>query len=163
LSDPLPGCRSCSARELRRILSLGQSANSLLTEEQLSHPEPRYPLELAFCEKCALAQITEALPPEKLFRQYSYFSSFSDVVEIASNDGYLLQYYLRAGVPVLGVEPAVNVAREVEKRGKILGVSARHTLNSLLSKDLPQNIESEDGGRLSMSDTLSQVGVSGRL
>jgi hypothetical protein len=110
-----------------------------------------------------LAQIAEALPPEKLFREYSYFSSFSDVVEIASNGGYLLQYYLRAGVPVLGVEPAVNVAREAEKRGKILEVSAGHTLNSLLSKDLPRNIENEDGGRLATGDTLSQVGVSGRL
>jgi SAM-dependent methyltransferase len=136
-------------------------ANSLLTEEQLSHPEPRYPLELAFCEKCALAQITEALPPEKLFREYSYFSSFSDtllehaeklvatirrdrrlgadslVVEIASNDGYLLQYYLRAGVPVLGVEPAVNVAREARERRGV------PTLGEFFSRDLAKQLREQ--------------------
>ena len=92
-------------------------ANALLTREQLRDPEPRYPLDLAFCSECTLVQITETVPPEKLFRDYLYFSSFSDtllhhaeelvtrliearrlsanslVVELASNDGYLLQYY----------------------------------------------------------------------
>jgi SAM-dependent methyltransferase len=110
-------------------------ANALLTAEQLEQPEPTYPLDLAFCPSCALAQITETVPPEKLFREYLYFSSFSDsllrhaqelverliplrrlhgdslVVEVASNDGYLLQHYQRAGIPVLGIEPAMNVAR----------------------------------------------------
>jgi SAM-dependent methyltransferase len=130
-------CRSCGIKELEVVLSLGRTplANSLLTEAQLSQPEPTYPLELAFCRNCALLQITETVPPEQLFREYLYFSSFSDtmlehaeklagemtesrnltarslVVEVASNDGYLLQFYKRRGIPVLGIEPARNVAR----------------------------------------------------
>lgn len=137
-------CRSCGQTSLKAVLSLGRTplANALLTEEQLTQPEQTYPLELEFCPHCSLAQITETVPPEKLFREYLYFSSFSDtllrhtkglverlipsrklndtslVLEIASNDGYLLQYYKQAGIPVLGVEPAVNVARVAqEKRG----------------------------------------------
>jgi SAM-dependent methyltransferase len=116
-------------------------ANSLLTAAQLDQPEPTFPLDLAVCPDCALVQITETVPPEQLFRDYLYFSSFSDtmlrhahalahrllrerrldgsslVVELASNDGYLLQYYRDAGVPVLGIEPARNVARVAEERG----------------------------------------------
>lgn len=125
------------------MLSLGRTplANALLTAAQLDEPEETYPLDLAFCNACALVQITETVPPEKLFRHYFYLSSFSDtmlrhaqqiadrliasrglgagslVVEVASNDGYLLQYYKRAGVPVLGIEPATNIARVAEERG----------------------------------------------
>jgi SAM-dependent methyltransferase len=130
-------CRSCGSPNLELILSLGCTplANALLTEAQPAHPEEKFPLDLVFCPTCTLVQITETVPPEKLFREYLYFSSFSDtmlqhvrelaeemtklrqldseslVVELASNDGYLLQYYQQAGVPVLGVEPAVNIAR----------------------------------------------------
>jgi len=136
-------CRSCAARGLEPILDLGALplANALLTREQLEAPEARYPLELVFCPACALVQITETVPPERLFGEYLYFSSFSDsfveharllaerlvqerglgphslVVELASNDGYLLQHYLARGVPVLGVEPARNVAAVAEARG----------------------------------------------
>src|SRR5205085_11472337 len=101
-----------------------------------------FPLELAVCPRCALVQITAEVPPDDLFRDYVYFSSFSDtmlrhaaelalkvmedevlgpdslVVEAASNDGYLLKNYAGAGVPVLGIEPARNVARvAVERHG----------------------------------------------
>lgn len=133
----LPPCRACAARSLEIILSLGHTplANALLTAEQLREPEATYPLSLAFCPACTLVQITETVPPEKMFREYLYFSSFSDtvlenaeliasrmldaraldgsslVLEIASNDGYLLQHYKRRGVPVLGIEPATNIAR----------------------------------------------------
>lgn len=137
-------CRSCGERRLIPILDLGETplANSLLTAEQLSAPEPRFPLQLAYCPCCALAQITHSVPPESLFSEYLYFSSFSDalveharqiaerliegrelgpnslVVELASNDGYLLQHYKNAGVPVLGIEPAANIAKvAIEKRG----------------------------------------------
>ncbi len=136
-------CRSCGRADLTVVLSLGQTplANSLLSVDELDRPEPTYPLELAFCPGCTLVQITETVSPEQLFRDYMYFSSFSDTmltharalvrrlteergldgdslaVEIASNDGYLLQYYRDAGVPVLGVEPARNVARVAEERG----------------------------------------------
>jgi SAM-dependent methyltransferase len=136
-------CRSCGCADLREVLSLGSTplANTLLTEAELAEPEETFPLVLVFCPGCALVQITETVPPEKLFRQYFYFSSFSDtmlrhardiaerliaerglgpqslVVEIASNDGYLLQNYVRAGVPVLGVEPAVNIAEVANEKG----------------------------------------------
>jgi SAM-dependent methyltransferase len=134
-------CRSCGDEGLAMVISLGRTplANALLSADQLAEPEETYPLELVVCERCALVQITETVPPEKLFREYFYLSSFSDtmlrhaeeiagkivssrsldssslVIEVASNDGYLLQYYKRAGVPVLGVEPAINIARIAEQ------------------------------------------------
>jgi hypothetical protein len=142
--QPAPTCRSCGAGGLVPVLDLGRTplANALLTAEQLGAPEDAYPLELVLCRGCTLVQITETVPPEVLFRDYLYFSSFSDTMlrhaealvtellverglggdslaaEVASNDGYLLQFYKRAGVPVLGIEPARNVARvAVEERG----------------------------------------------
>lgn len=142
-------CRSCGNSGLELVLSLGNTplANSLITEERLNQPEPTYPLDLAFCPRCTLVQITETVPPEKLFREYLYFSSFSDgmlrhaseivqrmcvtrrlnsrslAIEIASNDGYLLQYYKRAGIPVLGIEPAINIARVARDERGIRTVS----------------------------------------
>jgi SAM-dependent methyltransferase len=136
-------CRSCGHTELDLILSLGHTplANALLTADQLGQPEETYPLDFVFCPSCTLAQIIETVDPEKLFSQYFYFSSFSDsvlenartiteeliarrslaqdslVVEIASNDGYLLQNYCRRGIPVLGIEPARNIAQVAEERG----------------------------------------------
>jgi SAM-dependent methyltransferase len=138
-----PRCRSCGGDRLATILSLGDMplANALLRLEQLHDLEPTYPLVLAFCSECTLVQITETVPPEKLFREYLYFSSFSDtllrhagdlvtrlidtrrlnaghlVVELASNDGYLLQYYQKRGIAVLGVEPARNIAEVARERG----------------------------------------------
>lgn len=136
-------CRSCGRPDLSTILSLGKTplANALLTREQLNEIEPTYELDLVFCPSCYLIQITETVPSEKLFREYFYLSSFSEtllrhseenvqqliglenldsrslVIEIASNDGYLLQYYKRAGVPVLGIEPAGNIAEIAERSG----------------------------------------------
>jgi hypothetical protein len=137
-------CRSCAKPGLRLVLSLGRTplANSLLSQGDLARPEATFPLDLVFCPNCALVQITETVPPEQLFSDYLYFSSFSEtmlahaqalatdvvsarhlgpqslVVEIASNDGYLLQYYQRAGIPVLGIEPARNVAKvAIDERG----------------------------------------------
>jgi SAM-dependent methyltransferase len=138
-----PVCRSCGADDLEVVLSLGKMAlaNALLTADQLTEPEPTYPLDLAFCGRCALVQITEVVPPEQLFGEYAYFSSYSSTMlshaeaivrrliaerdlgpgslamEIASNDGYLLQNYLAAGIPVLGIEPARNVVPAAEARG----------------------------------------------
>ncbi|MFM8272013.1 MAG: class I SAM-dependent methyltransferase, partial [Gemmata sp.] len=129
-----PSCRSCGAAPLAPVLSLGRTplANSLRTEAQVGAPEPTFPLDLAVCPRCALVQITTAVPADDLFRDYVYFSSFSDtmlrhaaelardlilaeklsrdslVVEAASNDGYLLKNYQAAGVRVLGIEPARN-------------------------------------------------------
>jgi SAM-dependent methyltransferase len=129
--------------DLAPILSLGNLplANALLTRQQLKFPERRFPLDLVLCRHCSLLQITATIPPENLFRNYPYFSSYSDtmlrhaaklvndltrdlhlshsslVVEVASNDGYLLQYFKQLDVPVLGVEPAKNIAQVAEARG----------------------------------------------
>jgi SAM-dependent methyltransferase len=126
------------------VVSLGMQplANSYPRPEDLARPEPRYPLDVVRCPSCALVQITEVVPPELLFRDYLYLSSYATTtvksaedlvtrliaerglsgrslaVEVASNDGYLLQHYVRAGVPVLGIEPARNVAEiAVRQRG----------------------------------------------
>ncbi len=136
-------CRSCGHSELETVLDLGLSplANRLLTAEDLDGPEERFPLETVFCERCSLVQITVTVPPEILFRHYRYFSSVSEslvrhagelvsrvlascsldseslVLEIASNDGYLLQNYVERGIPALGVDPAENVAEVARGRG----------------------------------------------
>ena len=137
-----PSCRACG-NELRTVLSLGDMppSNALLTAEQLGEPEARYPLDLALCTACGLAQITVALDPAELFEEYAYFSSYSTTMlehaealvkrmiderglgqddlamEVASNDGYLLQYYAQAGVPTLGIDPARNVVPTARERG----------------------------------------------
>jgi hypothetical protein len=136
-------CRSCGQDGLVDILSLGHTplANALLTAEQIDRPQPIYPLDLVFCPSCTLVQITETVPPELLFREYLYFSSFADTalqnakqiverlidsyhlgsdslaMEIASNDGYLLQFYHQHGISVLGIEPATNIAQVAQDRG----------------------------------------------
>jgi SAM-dependent methyltransferase len=138
-----PACRNCGTPNLETVLDFGDMplANALLTSDQLDAPEPRYPLALAFCSTCYLAQITHVVAPELLFRDYAYFSSVSDamveharllvdrvarsrelgpdslVVEIASNDGYLLQHYVNRGIPVLGIDPARNIAEAATARG----------------------------------------------
>jgi SAM-dependent methyltransferase len=143
MTGPLPPCRACSAEGLELVLSLGDQplANSLVHAEHLGRPEPRYPLDVVVCPQCSTAQITVSVAPEQLFREYLYFSSYSEtfvehsrvlaqrivddrslgadslVVEVASNDGYLLRSYLDAGVPVLGIEPAENVAQVARERG----------------------------------------------
>jgi SAM-dependent methyltransferase len=136
-------CRSCDSKAIEPILSLGcmPLANAYVAPCDLDKPEPRYPLELAFCHSCGLVQILETVPPERLFREYPYFSSFSDtllqharalaqriiaerrltdhsmVVELASNDGYLLRNFVQRGIPVCGIEPARNIANVAEEAG----------------------------------------------
>jgi SAM-dependent methyltransferase len=116
-------------------------ANAFVPPHELSSPDERFPLGLQFCTSCALLQIVDTVSPDRLFTEYPYFSSQSETfvdhaehlakrvladydlssgdlaMEIASNDGYLLQHYRRAGVPVLGIDPARNVAMEAERRG----------------------------------------------
>jgi 2-polyprenyl-3-methyl-5-hydroxy-6-metoxy-1,4-benzoquinol methylase len=130
-------CRSCGAELRVTFADLGASplANSFLAEDSLNKPEIFYPLRAYVCEVCKLVQLEKFESPEHIFNDYLYFSSYSDswlkhceayvtmmvarfgfgaatqFVEIASNDGYLLQYFGRHGVGVLGVEPAANVAK----------------------------------------------------
>jgi len=136
-------CRFCNTPLKYLFVSLGASplSNSYLDEEHLHEMEPFYPLEVYVCENCFLVQLKEFESPEKIFGDYAYFSSYSDtwlkhsenyvdkmidvfginrqsyVVEIASNDGYLLQYFSKKKIPVLGIEPAKNVAEEAIRKG----------------------------------------------
>ena len=136
-------CRSCGTTLEHTFVDLGMSplANSYLKPEQINRMEPFYPLHVYVCEKCLLVQLEQFSTPHEIFSDYAYFSSFSDswlahakayvdmiadrfrldrnskVVEIASNDGYLLQNFVAQGIPVLGVEPAANVAEVAKKKG----------------------------------------------
>lgn len=136
-------CRSCGASLEHTFADLGMSplANSYIKPEQRNRMEPFYPLHVYVCAKCLLVQLEQFSSPHDIFSDYAYFSSFSDswlahakayvdmiadrfrlgrdskVVEIASNDGYLLQNFVARGVPVLGVEPAANVAEAAIKKG----------------------------------------------
>ncbi|MGH2858404.1 MAG: methyltransferase domain-containing protein, partial [Solirubrobacteraceae bacterium] len=136
-------CRFCGAQLEHVFADLGMSplANSYLTPAQANGMEPFYPLRAFVCSRCLLVQLEEFEPPDHIFGDYAYFSSYSTswlehsrryvdqmidrfafdeqskVVELASNDGYLLQYFRERGAPVLGIEPAANVAQEAEKRG----------------------------------------------
>jgi 2-polyprenyl-3-methyl-5-hydroxy-6-metoxy-1,4-benzoquinol methylase len=138
-----PACRFCSSPLTEVFADLGVSplANSYLREDQLSNMEPHYPLKAWVCGSCMLVQLEEFETPAGIFSDYAYFSSFStswlahaeryvhdmiarfgfdsksQVIEIASNDGYLLQYFQAAGVPVLGIEPAANVAQAAIAKG----------------------------------------------
>lgn len=140
----IDACRSCGSKRLEVVLDLGMSplADRLLTAEQLQQPEAQYPLRLVFCHDCSLAQIDYTVPPEELFcNDYPYFSSVSDelqrhtianvhelierrglgqahrVIELASNDGYLLKHYLAEGIEVLGIDPAEPPAKAAQAIG----------------------------------------------
>jgi 2-polyprenyl-3-methyl-5-hydroxy-6-metoxy-1,4-benzoquinol methylase len=158
-------CRSCDSADTSLILSLGHTplANSLLSAEAVDQPEPFYPLHLVLCNQCSLVQITETVAPEILFRNYVYFSSFSDTAlenarqiaerlmeqldlgpqslaaEIGSNDGYLLKHYAARGIPVLGIEPATNIAQVAQSRGI-------HTVSEFFTVDLVKEL-SQSGYR----------------
>ena len=136
-------CRFCHTPLRHTFVDLGMSplCESYLRADQLNAMEPFYPLNVKVCEKCYLVQLDQYVSTEHIFTEYAYFSSFSDswlkhasnyvdmvserfglgskslAVELASNDGYLLQYFVKKGVPVLGVEPAVNVAKVAEEKG----------------------------------------------
>ena len=138
-----PECRFCKTPLHHTLVDLGMSplCESYLTAEQLNRMEPFYPLHVFVCDRCFLVQLEEYVSPESIFTEYAYFSSYADswlqhakryteamigrfgihagsrVVELASNDGYLLQYFVAKGIPVLGVEPAANVARSAEEKG----------------------------------------------
>ena len=155
-------CRSCEAQNGELILDLGEQplANNLLRPEDLGKPEPRFPLRLAVCTECWLMQITDLVPPVELFSDYVYFSSYSDawvkhaaecakryrdefalssesyVVEIASNDGYLLCNFAEAGIPHLGIEPAENIAEVAREKGV-------ETRVAFFTKKLAQELASE--------------------
>ena len=137
-------CRFCGQALQTTFVDLGMSplCQTHIEQHQLNHMEPFYPLHAWVCDKCFLVQLEEYVAPANIFSSdYAYFSSYSDswveharryaemmrnrfaisshslVMEIASNDGYLLQHFVAAGVPVLGIEPAANVAKVAQERG----------------------------------------------
>jgi len=142
-ATPVRSCLSCGSDHLNPVLDLGTQplANNLLSEADLTKPEPMFPLGIQVCSDCWLMQLTQLVPAVDLFSDYLYFSSFSGamlehaqlatekyqrefdltadsfVVEIASNDGYLLKNFVAAQIPCLGVEPAANVAKVARDAG----------------------------------------------
>lgn len=144
LATSSPICRGCGAPLTRTVVDLGLSplANSYVPLDRAGTEDPKYPLHARVCDDCLLVQVDDVVPADHIFNQdYAYFSSFSDswlahckayaemsierwalessslVLEIASNDGYLLQYFVQRGVPVLGVEPSANTAAVAEEKG----------------------------------------------
>ncbi|OBB22203.1 SAM-dependent methyltransferase [Mycolicibacterium peregrinum] len=157
-------CRLCGANRLLSVLDLGATppCEKLLSVEALDLPERTYPLHLRLCENCLLLQIPALITPEDTFTEYAYFSSFSDswvnhargfvtdalerlalgpddfVVEVASNDGYLLQHVVNAGVRCLGIEPSVNVGAAARERGV-------PTLTAFLDEQTATAVRAEHG------------------
>jgi hypothetical protein len=136
-------CRFCAAELTDTVVDLGMSplCETFLSNDQLDAVESFYPLHVWVCRKCLLVQLSEYVSADEIFTEYAYFSSYSTawlkhaedyvamitdrlslgkdsfVVELASNDGYLLQYFVKRGIPCLGIEPAANVAKAARERG----------------------------------------------
>lgn len=143
LRAELPRCRFCGSELHRSFVDLGLSplCQNHIEPSELNAPEPFYPLHVWVCDSCLLVQLEEYVSPTEIFSDYAYFSSYSAswveharryceamierlgltesdrVVEVASNDGYLLQHFLARGIPVHGVEPAANVAEAAREKG----------------------------------------------
>jgi hypothetical protein len=163
----MASCRYCAAPLEHVFADLGMTplANSYLTPEKAGAMEPFYPLKAWVCGVCHLVQLEEFESPEGIFSDYAYFSSFSStwlehaeryvegmverlaldgghrVVEIASNDGYLLQYFVKRGIEVLGIEPAANVAQRAVENGvptevEFFGVPVASALRERFAADL---------------------------
>src|SRR6185437_11524531 len=156
-------CRFCGRSLTHTFVDLGMSplCESYISFEQLNYMEPFYPLHVYVCDNCFLVQLLEYVSPDRIFSDYAYFSSYSDswlkhaqnyaemaiarfeldsksqVVEIASNDGYLLQYFVQRGIPVLGVEPAANVAAVAERKGipSVVKFFGEQTARELVLRD----------------------------
>src|SRR5712671_4642122 len=135
-------CRFCNG-SLAQFVDLGMSplCESYLAKEQLNTMEPFYPLTAYVCRDCLLVQLQEYVAPEHIFSEYAYFSAYSDawleharryveamterlglgptsrVIELGSNDGYLLQFFVKRGIPVLGIDPSGNVASVAKTKG----------------------------------------------
>ncbi|SMC92599.1 Methyltransferase domain-containing protein [Kibdelosporangium aridum] len=154
-------CRLCGSAELQSVVDLGATppCERFLAAAQLDEPEPTYPLHLRVCTSCWLAQIPPLITPEDTFTEYAYFSSFSTswveharkfvdkavekinpefVVEVASNDGYLLQHVVAKGIRCLGVEPSVNVGAAAREKGV-------PTKTAFLDKETGASVRAEHG------------------
>jgi hypothetical protein len=164
-----PACRFCAAPLHHTFADLGTSplCQRHVTPDEFNRAEPFYPLHVYVCDQCWLVQLPEYVAPDQIFdNQYAYFSSYvgallenartyadlmterfkldakSHVVEVASNDGYLLQYFVKKGMPVLGIEPTANTAAEGVKKGvpSIQKFFGRQTANEVLASHGPANL-----------------------
>lgn len=169
VESPTPGfCRFCGSKLKHTFVDLGMSplCESYLTADQLNQMEPFYPLHVKVCEECYLVQLEEYVSGEDIFSEYAYFSSYSDswlkhssnyvdmitqrlnlgphslAVELASNDGYLLQYFVKKGIPALGVEPAANVATVAVKKGvpTLVKFFGRQTAREMIADGLAADV-----------------------
>ncbi|EKT82735.1 methyltransferase [Rhodococcus opacus M213] len=157
-------CRLCDSDRLRSVLDLGATppCELFLTEQGLDAPETNYPLHLRICEECLLLQVPALISPEDTFTDYAYYSSYSDswveharqfvrssvsrlgldakslIVEVASNDGYLLQHAVDAGIRCVGIEPSHNVGAAARERGV-------PTLTAFLDEELAADVRAEHG------------------
>lgn len=157
-------CRLCESSRLASVVDLGATppCESFLSEDRLNLPESTYPLHLRVCADCLLLQIPALITPEETFTEYAYFSSYSDswmrhareftaaavarlgldqdsfVVEVASNDGYLLRNVVAAGIPCLGIEPSANVGAAARTAGV-------PTLTEFLTEDSARRVRAEYG------------------
>jgi SAM-dependent methyltransferase len=156
-------CRSCGQVGLRPVLDLGITAlvDTLVTQDRLNQRENKYPLQVGFCPNCALMQVCDTVPPEEVFHQeYTYYASFSTtwlehsrkcvlkqierfklnekslVIELASNDGYLLKNYVEKGIPVLGIDPCKGPVEAARK----IGVPTEH---AFFSQELAKKLASQ--------------------
>jgi SAM-dependent methyltransferase len=171
-------CRFCAAPVTTVVCDLGMSplCESFLAADQRNQMEPFYPLRADVCERCWLVQLESYVAPESIFTEYAYFSSYSDswvgharrytgamvdrfglgpdsmVIELASNDGYLLQHFVERGVPVLGIEPARNVAAAAEERGV-------PTLTRFFGEELARELAAEgrQADLIAANNVLAQV------
>jgi len=162
-AQPLPGhCRFCGTPLRHTMVDLGMSplCESFVPADKVNAAETFYPLHAWVCDCCFLVQLEEYVSGEEIFTDYAYFSSFSDswldhcrrytsqmieqlgltgqssVVEVASNDGYLLQYFVQRGIPCLGIEPAANVAKFAEEKGvpTVVKFFGRQTARELVAQ-----------------------------
>jgi hypothetical protein len=157
-------CRLCESNRLRSVLDLGATppCEKFLAADELDLPEQTFPLHLRVCEDCLLLQIPALITPEDTFTEYAYFASYSDswvqhakifvddavvrlglgansfVVEVASNDGYLLQNVVAAGIPCLGIEPSANVGAAARERNV-------PTVSAFLNQEVAKTVRAEHG------------------
>jgi 2-polyprenyl-3-methyl-5-hydroxy-6-metoxy-1,4-benzoquinol methylase len=171
-------CRFCDEALTHTLVDLGMSplCESYVSAERKNQMEPFYPLHVYVCDRCFLAQLDEFVSPEEIFTEYAYFSSFADswveharqyaemmierfklngeshVVEIASNDGYLLQHFVAKNIRSTGIEPAANVAKEAEKRGV-------HTIVEFFGEEFARKLaaKGQQADVIAANNVLAQV------
>ena len=157
--DPAPKCQFCKTSLTHTLVDLGMSplCESFVSADRINQMEAFYPLHVRVCNNCLLVQLEAYVSPEHIFTEYAYFSSFADtwlehckaytklmveqfslnehsqVIELASNDGYLLQYFVERNIPALGVEPAANIAKVAIAKGI-------PTINEFFGRECAQNL-----------------------